>query len=95
VTRGELGMVALLALGVTASAIGVVCAKYLSRTEFVELQAVNGQIQRLEVQWSQLRLEEAALTTQPRVEEQARRLLDMHLPRRGEVRVLMGMAHEP
>jgi cell division protein FtsL len=94
VRRGELLVLAVLSISVTASAVGVVYAKYLSRTEFVELQTSNAERHRLEVQWGQLRLEEAALTTQPRVEERARRLLDMHLPRRGEVRVIAGGAGE-
>jgi cell division protein FtsL len=94
VRHGDAWTLALLAILVTASAVGVVYAKYLSRTEFANLQTLNGERHRLEVQWGRLRLEEAALTTQPRVEERARRLLDMHLPRRGEVKVIGETAHE-
>jgi cell division protein FtsL len=86
--HAHLWMLSLLAAAVTVSAVGVVYAKYLSRTDFVELQSLNGERHRLEVQWTRLRLEEAALTTQPRVEERARRLLHMHLPRQGEVKVI-------
>lgn len=83
-----------LTLGVVASGVGVVYAKYLSRTEFILLQALRAERDALEVQWGRLRLEEAALTTQPRVEEQARRLLGMHLPRNGDVRVIDGGGHD-
>jgi cell division protein FtsL len=91
--RGDAWMLGLLGLAVTCSAVGVVYAKYLSRSEFVELQALKGERQRLEVQWGQLRLEEAALTAQPRVEELARRRLDMHIPYPSEVRVIGGDIH--
>jgi cell division protein FtsL len=88
-------MLGLLGLAVTCSAVGVVYAKYLSRSEFVELQALKGERQGLEVQWGQLRLEEAALTAQPRVEELARRRLGMHIPYPSEVRVIGGDLHGP
>jgi cell division protein FtsL len=92
-TRSEAWVLGLLGLAVTCSAVGVVYAKYLTRSEFVELQGLNGERQRLEVEWGKLRLEEAALTTQPRVEERARKLLNMHLPNRGEVKVIGGDLH--
>jgi cell division protein FtsL len=86
-------MLGLLGLAVTCSAVGLVYAKYLGRSEFVELQALNGERQHLEVQWGRLRIEEAALTAQPRVEELARRRLDMHIPHPSEVRVIGGDFH--
>jgi len=89
-TRGEIRVLLVLALAVLASAVAVVYAKYLTRMEFVTLQTVTSERQALEVQWGRLRLEEAALTTHPRVEERARRLLGMHLPQGGEVRVIEG-----
>lgn len=88
--RGDLWLTLVLILGVVGSGIGVVYAKYLSRTEFVALQALRAERDGLEVQWGQLRLEEAALTTHSRVEDRARRLLGMHLPRGGDVRVMGG-----
>ena len=87
-TRGELRAALILTLAVIASAVAVVYGKFVSRVEFVALQALIAERQALEVQWGQLRLEEAALTTHPRVEERARKLLSMHLPQRGEVRVI-------
>jgi cell division protein FtsL len=91
--RGDAWMLGLLGVAVTCSAVGVVYAKYLSRSEFVDLQALNGERQHLEVQWGRLRIEEAALTAQPRVEELARRRLDMHIPYPSEVRVIGGDLH--
>ena len=88
--RGELWAILLLIAAVIASGIGVVHAKYLTRMEFTALQGLVEERHALEVQWERLRLEEAALTTHARVEDRARRLLDMHLPQAGEVRMILG-----
>ena len=89
-TRYDLWFLFVLILGVVASGVGVVYSKYLSRIEFVELQGLRAEGHGLEVRWGQLRLEEAALTTHPRVEAKARELLGMHLPQGGDVRVIDG-----
>jgi cell division protein FtsL len=89
-TRYDLWLLILLISGLVATGIGVVYAKYLSRIEFVELQALRAERHGLEVRWGQLRLEEAALTTHPRVEANARKLLGMRLPLGGDVRVIDG-----
>jgi len=94
-TRRELRILLFFIPAVTASAVTVVYAKYLTRIEFVALQALMAEGHELEVQWGRLRLEEAALTTHPRVEERARKLLGMHLPGGGEVRVIEGSGHVP
>jgi cell division protein FtsL len=88
VTKRELQLLLVLTALVIASAVSVVYAKYLSRLDFVSLQALIDERHGLEVQWSRLRLEEAALTTHPRVEERARQHLGMHLPVVGEVWVI-------
>jgi cell division protein FtsL len=79
---------ALLGTSVVASAIAVVHVKYLTRTEFVDLQAVRAARDALDVEWGRLRIEEAALGTHTRVERSARRSLDMHMPAAGELRVV-------
>jgi len=89
-TRFDLWCLLFLIVGVAGTGIGVVYAKYLSRAEFVELQDLSAERQRLDVRWEQLRLEEAALTTHPRVESKARELLGMRLPHGGDVRVIDG-----
>jgi len=89
-TRSDLWFVLLLILGVIGTGTGVVYAKYLSRMEFVTLQGLRAERHGLEVRWGQLRLEEAALTTHPRVEAKARKQLGMHLPLGGDLRVIDG-----
>ncbi|MCG6863013.1 MAG: cell division protein FtsL [Chromatiaceae bacterium] len=88
--RRDFWFLLLLVGGIVATGIGVVYTKYLSRIEFVELQALRAERQGLEVRWGQLRIEEAALTTHPRVEAKARELLGMRLPQSQDVRVIDG-----
>jgi cell division protein FtsL len=80
--------IGLLGLAVVASATAVVYVKYLTRTEFVDLQAVRAARDALDVEWGRLRIEEAAMSTHTRVERTARQSLKMHLPRSGELRVV-------
>jgi cell division protein FtsL len=80
--------VAVLGLAVIASATAVVYVKYLTRIEFVDLQAVRAARDALDVEWGRLRIEEAAMSTHTRVERTARQSLQMHLPRPGELRVV-------
>ncbi|WP_089723866.1 cell division protein FtsL [Candidatus Thiosymbion oneisti] len=89
-TRYELWFLLLLIAGTVGTGIGIVYTKYLSRVAFVELQALHAERQKLEVRWGQLRLEEAALTTHPRIETKARKLLGMYLPRSEDVRMIGG-----
>ncbi|MBK1699683.1 cell division protein FtsL [Thiococcus pfennigii] len=86
------GLILLLVLCVSLSGVGVVYVKYLARMSFVELQALRAEENRLAVEWGRLRLEEATLTTHARVEEVARRQLEMYLPRRSDIRVIWGGA---
>lgn len=88
--RGDLTAIVLLTAAGIASGVGVVYAKYLTRQEFTKLQGIVDERHVLDVQWERLRLEEATLTTDARVEDRARRLLGMHLPQSGEVRVILG-----
>jgi cell division protein FtsL len=86
-------LVSVIALGVISSGVGVVYAKYLTRIEFSELQTLTQQRHRLEEDYALLRLEEASLSTHPRVEKTARTQLGMHLPRGVDVRTIGGGGH--
>jgi len=88
VPLGRVAGMALLGLSVLGSGVTVVYVKYLTRIEFVDLQAVRAARDALDVEWGRLQLEEAALTTHTRVEGAARRDLDMYMPQAGEVRVV-------
>jgi cell division protein FtsL len=79
-----------LIVGVMASAVAVVYVKYQTRLLFVDLQTLRGQHEELDVEWDNLLLEQAALANTIRVERNARRSLDMHLPERREMRIIDG-----
>ncbi len=70
--------VALLALAVLASALGVVYAKHRSRVLFVQLNALQQQRDAMNVEWGQLQLELSTWANQSRIEQIARRRLRMH-----------------
>jgi cell division protein FtsL len=89
------GLFGLVALGaaVIATGIGAVYVKYLTRVEFVALQDVRAERDALDVQWGRLQIEEAALTSHTRIEQNARQQLGMHLPQLVEVRILEVAPH--
>jgi cell division protein FtsL len=88
-SRPPLWLPLTLALAVTASGVGVVYAKYLSRKTFVQLQQLRAERDKVDSRWNRLQLEESALATYARVEAHARDRLRMHLPAPAEV-VLLG-----
>ena len=65
---------------VLGSAVGVVYAKHSSRTLFVELRQAEREIDRLNVEWGQLQLEQGTIATHGRIEDLATRELKMHVP---------------
>ncbi len=69
---------ALLALAVLASALGVVYAKHRSRVLFVQLNELQQQRDAMNVEWGQLQLELSTWANQSRIEQIARRRLRMH-----------------
>jgi cell division protein FtsL len=70
----------LLVLGVIVSSIGVVYARHEGRKQFVELQALGYERDRMDVEWGQLQLEQSTLTTQGQIEHAARSRLGMISP---------------
>ena len=70
--------VALLAIAVLASALGVVYAKHRSRVLFAELDALQQQRDAMNTEWGQLQLELSTWANQNRIERIARRKLRMH-----------------
>lgn len=78
----------LLATAVLASGVSVVYVKYLTRIEFGELQQARSDRDALDVEWGRLQIQEAALTSHIRIEDNARNKLDMIMPAGGEVRVV-------
>ena len=69
-----------LTLAVFGSAVTVINAKHQNRKAFVDLQALHKQRDEMEIQWGKLQLEQGAWTTHGRVEQLARKDLDMITP---------------
>lgn len=78
VWRG-LAIVALSA-GAFASALGVVVARHEARQVFVDQQAVMAERDRLNLQWTQLQIEQSTWATPGRIERHARDELGMLQP---------------
>ncbi len=89
---GAVAVLLLLGL-ITASGVWVVHTKYLTRIHFAQLQDLRAQRDALDVEWNRLRLEEAALSTDVRVERKARDQLGMYLPRVDDVMLIEEAGH--
>lgn len=93
-SRGPLLTVLLMLAAITATGVWVVHTKYLTRSHFSQLQDLRAQRDALDVEWNRLRLEEAALSTDVRVEHKARNELGMYLPRVGDVMLIEEAEHD-
>lgn len=69
-----------LVTAVFTSGLGVVYASHQSRTKFIELQSLQEQRDRLNVDWGRLQLEQSTWATHGRIEAEARNQLNMRLP---------------
>ena len=70
------------------AAIAVVWSKHEARSLFIELQRLNAERDRLDIEWGQLKLEQSAFAMHGRVEQTARVNLQMVVPRPDEVRIV-------
>lgn len=78
-SRSVLGPLLLVAL-VMLSALAVVYSKHESRRLFVELQHLQDERDRMDIDWGRLQLEESTWAAHGRVEETARTRLGMLSP---------------
>jgi len=84
----QLAVIMLLVLFVMASAIGGIYAKHQSRKLFTELQRLNNDRDRMEVEWGQLQIEQSTWSTYARVEQLAREGMKMRPPAAEEMKLL-------
>ena len=75
-TMRPFNLIAVLLL-VVISSVSVVYSKHQARKLFVELQALGNDRDNMDVEWGQLQLEQSTLSTQGRVERDARDQLGM------------------
>ena len=79
--RGGLLLPLALALAVVISALAVIRTKHENRALVNDLDHLRAEKERLDMEWSQLQLEEATLSNHARVEKIAREQLGMSEPR--------------
>lgn len=75
-------------LTVLASAIAVVRARHEARTLFVQLEQLSAERDRLNIEWSQLQLEQSAWSNHGFVERVATDKRHMKFPSAGEVKII-------
>ena len=73
---------------VLASAAGAIFVKHSAREQFVELERVNRERDRLEIECGRLQLEQSAWSTHAFVENVASRELKMYTPAAKQVEVI-------
>lgn len=69
-----------LAAAVVASAVWVAATRHQARQLFIELEALNRERDRLQVDWGRLQLEQSAWAAHPRIEGIARDRLSLAQP---------------
>lgn len=84
----ELGLSFALAVAVVVSGVLVVEAKHESRRLFVELQGLEREQDRLQIDWGRLQIEQSTWATHPRIESLAREQLALDVPGESEVKVV-------
>lgn len=87
-TKFEVNFAILLALLIVGSAIAVVKARFDVRTTFAQLQELRSVRDKLDVEWVRLRIEEASLAQNSRVQRAAKTILQMHIPEEEDIRIL-------
>lgn len=75
-------------LAVMVSGVAVVWGKQQSRNQFVELQRLEKERDRLDTEWGQLRLEQSTWVTYGRIEKVARDDLRMVIPDTNQVHLV-------
>ncbi len=78
----------LLWLAALGSAAGAIYCKHRARQMFVELEALNGRRDNLEIEWGQLQLEQSAWSTHAFVERVASAKLHMAMPPPKEIEII-------
>ena len=76
----ELAAVLVLAISAVASGVWVVRAKHEARQLFIELEELNREQDRLQIDWGRLQLEQSTWATHSRIEALARDKLHLTDP---------------
>lgn len=67
----------LLLIGLVLCALSLVTAQYRAREQFIELERAQTEARQLDIEWSQLQLDQSTLGLHSRIDALARRDLNM------------------
>lgn len=70
-------LVVVLLVILIASGLAVIFSKYNSRLVFIDIQKIEQELDRIEIRWERLTLEERMLSEHNRVEKIARKKMDL------------------
>jgi cell division protein FtsL len=76
----EIAGVLVLAAGVVASGIWIVDIEHRSRQLFIEAEALNRELDRLQTDWGRLQIEQGTYATHSRIEALVRQRLQLTVP---------------
>ena len=76
----EIAGVLALAAGVVASGVWIVEVEHRSRQLFIEAEALNRELDRLQTDWGRLQIEQGMYATHSRIEALARDRLQLTVP---------------
>ena len=76
----EIAGVLVLAAGVVASGVWIVEVEHRSRQLFIEAEALNRELDRLQTDWGRLQIEQGMYATHSRIETLARDRLQLTVP---------------
>ena len=85
---GRLVTTMVVGMALVVTAVSVVYVKHRSRTLFVELQSLERDRDRLNVEWTQLTLEITAWATHDRIEQVASKQLSFRMPTPADMEVM-------
>ena len=86
--NGKFISVGIIALALIVTSVSVVFVKHRSRTLFVELQGLERNRDRLNTEWTQLRLESSAWATHDRLEQVATKQLQFRVPSPADMEIV-------
>ena len=91
----EIAAVLVLAAGVVASGIWIVEVEHRSRQLFIENEALNRELDRLQTDWGRLQIEQGTYATHSRIEGLARQRLQLTEPNGEQLVVVVEPPHSP
>ena len=89
----EIAAALALAAGVVASGIWIVEVEHRSRQLFIENEALNRELDRLQTDWGRLQIEQGTYATHSRIEGLARQRLQLTVPSGDQLVVVVEPPH--